>query len=233
MAESELQSHSRAYRGVSAEERAIARKRQFVSAGKIVFGKLGFQGANVKEICAAAGLTERYYYEAFGSVQKLFEAVYLQALDRLRQVLDEAATRSPPDIPAQLRAMITSYFELLKKDRYLARILIIEIYGAAPAIRNLYEVGVRQFTSRIETFVAVPEATTSAQLDRNLVAVALVGAASSLSMHWYLGNYKEPMAVMAENCFAIFNAILGRSSSSFLASEPQFARKRADSPHGE
>src|SRR5579871_106033 len=120
MAEPEVKSHSRAYRGMTAQERTIARKRQFVDAGKTVFGKFGFQGASVKDVCAAARLTERYYYESFGSLEKLFEAVYLQVVDRLRQVLDEAAMRSPPDRPAQLRAMITSYFELLKRDRYLA-----------------------------------------------------------------------------------------------------------------
>jgi hypothetical protein len=64
--------------------------------------------------------------------------VYLQALDRLRQILEEAAARSPKNSSAQLRSMIRSYFELLESDRHLARILILEIYGAAPAISNLY-----------------------------------------------------------------------------------------------
>ena len=141
-------SHRRAYRGVSAQERADARKQQFLDAGKTVFGTLGVQAANVKDVCAAAGLTERYYYEAFGSLPKLFEAVYLQALDRLRQILEEAAARSPQDSSAQLRSMISSYFELLESDRHLARILILEIYGAAPAISNLYEHGVRPFAAR-------------------------------------------------------------------------------------
>src|SRR5271167_3207736 len=117
----EARSHSRAYRGISAQERINARRQQFLDAGKTVFGTLGFQAANVKDVCAAAGLTERYYYEAFGSLPKLFEAVYLQALDRLRLVLEDAASRSPQEAPAQLRAMISSYFELLKSDRYLAR----------------------------------------------------------------------------------------------------------------
>ena len=80
----------------------------------------------------------------------------------------------------------------------------MEIYGAAPAIRNLYEHGVRQFAARIEKQVVPPAAGIGEQPDRKLVAVALVGATSSLGMHWYLGGYREPAAVMAENCFAIF-----------------------------
>jgi AcrR family transcriptional regulator len=201
-------SHRRAYRGVSAQERADARKQQFLDAGKTVFGTLGVQAANVKDVCAAAGLTERYYYEAFGSLPKLFEAVYLQALDRLRQILEEAAARSPQDSSAQLRSMISSYFELLESDRHLARILILEIYGAAPAISNLYEYSVRQFAARIEKLIAAPNAEFGQQLNSKLVAVALVGATSGLAMHWRLGGYKESVSVMTDNCFAIFAAVL-------------------------
>jgi AcrR family transcriptional regulator len=204
----QARSNSRAYRGVSAQERANVRKQQFLDAGKTVFGTLGFQAANVKDVCAAAGLTERYYYEAFGSLPKLFEGVYLQALDRLRQVLEGAASRSPQDSPSQLRSMISSYFALLKSDRHLARILILEIYGAAPAISNVYEYGVRHFAARIEKLVAAPDAEFSPPLNSKLVAVALVGATSALAMHWRLGGYKEPVSVMTDNCFAIFAAVL-------------------------
>jgi AcrR family transcriptional regulator len=206
----EARSRSRAYRGVSAQERINARKQQFLDAGKTVFGTLGFQAANVKDVCAAAGLTERYYYESFGNLPKLFEAVYLQALDRLEQVLEQAASRSPQEAATQLRSMISSYFELLKSDRYLARILIIEIYGAAPAISNLYERGVRQFAARIEKLVVTPDAGYG-RLNGKLVAVALVGATSALAMHWRLGGYKEPVSVMTDNCFAIFAAALWKS----------------------
>jgi AcrR family transcriptional regulator len=202
-----LRSRRRIYGGISAEERASARKQRFIDAGKTVFGKLGFQAAGVRDVCTEAGLTERYYYEAFGSMPKLFEAVYLEALDDLRQVLEEAALRLPEDPGTQLRSMIRSYFDLMKRDRCLARILILEIYGAAPAVNNLYELGVRQFAAQIEKIVA-SNALIAKPLDGKLVAIALVGATSALAMNWYLSGYKQPVSVMAENCFAIFAGVL-------------------------
>jgi AcrR family transcriptional regulator len=201
-----LRSRRRIYGGISAEEREIARKQRFIDAGKTVFGKLGFQAAGVRDVCTEAGLTERYYYEAFGSMPKLFEAVYLEALDDLRQVLEETALRLPEDPGTQLRSVIRTYFELMKRDRCLARILILEIYGAAPAVNNLYELGVRQFAAQIERIVASSALTKP--LDGNLVAIALVGATSALAMNWYLSGYKQPVSVMAENCFAIFAGVL-------------------------
>jgi AcrR family transcriptional regulator len=202
-----LRSRPRIYGGISAEERVIARKQRFIDAGKMVFGKLGYQAAGVRDVCTEAGLTERYYYEAFGSMPKLFEAVYLEALDDLRQVLEEAALRVPGEPRKQLRSMISAYFELIKRDRCLARILIIEIYGAAPAVTDLYELGVGQFAAQIEKVVA-SNALIAKPVDGKLVAIALVGATSALAMNWYLSGYKQPVSVMAENCFAIFSGVL-------------------------
>jgi AcrR family transcriptional regulator len=202
-----LRSRPRIYGGISAEERVIARKQRFIDAGKTVFGKLGYQASGVRDVCTEAGLTERYYYEAFGSMPKLFEAVYLEALDDLRQVLEEAALRVPGDPRKQLRSMISAYFELIKRDRCLARILIIEIYGAAPAVSNLYKLGVRQFAAQIERFVT-SNALIAKPLDGKLIAIALIGATSALATNWYLSGYKQSASVMADNCFAIFAGVL-------------------------
>ena len=220
MSEVKSQAPRRTYKGMNLSERASARKQQFLDAGKEVFGHVGFQAAGVKDVCTAAGLTERYYYEAFGNLSKLFEAVYLEALDHLQQVLDEAASHSLQEPQAQLRSMVSSYFKLLKGDRRLARILIIEVYGAAPAITNLYDRGVRQFAARIERHLAPSEAIDN-NLDRNLIATALVGATSSLAMHWYFGGYREPVSVMTDNCFAIFCNLAVRSRPKSIRQLPK------------
>jgi hypothetical protein len=115
--------------------------------------------------------------------------------------------RLPQDPETRLRSMINSYFDLLNRDRCLARIVIIEIYGAASAVNNLYELGVRQFAAQIEKVVA-SNALIAKPLDGKLVAIALVGATSALAMNWYLSGYKQPVSVMAENCFAIFAGVL-------------------------
>ena len=95
----------------------------------------------------------------------------------------------------------------MKRDRCLARILLVEIYGAAPAVNNLYERGVRKFAAQIEKFIT-SSALIAKPLDSKLVAIALVGATSALALNWYLSGYKQPVSVMAENCFAIFAGVI-------------------------
>lgn len=200
---------ARSYGGESHAERRTRRDTQFLDAGKVIFGDHGFQAAKVRDICAEAGLTERYYYESFGDLRDLFEAVYFRELGVLRHTLDRAlagATRKPE---AMAHTLIESYFTLLRTDTRLARILIVEIYGAAANIKGLYRRGVKQFADRFGLLVALGlDGAADSGLDPGLISTALVGIPSSLAMRWYLGGYREPQEKVVANCYAVFSAVI-------------------------
>ena len=209
MSSSKRRSLPRSYLGKNTDERMALRRDKFLDAGKVAFGNLGFQSTKISDVCAAAGLTERYYYEAFGSLTKLFEAVYLRELEVLRQALDKAAAQAPDNPEAKAQALIEAYFRLLEDDRRLARILIIDIYGAAPSIDHLYSRGVQQFADRFGLAVVLGlKDSLDPRLDAGLISTALVGAASSLAMRWYVGGYREPRAAIVQSCLAIFLAVI-------------------------
>src|SRR5687767_9668516 len=50
----------RPYKGVSADERRALRREQLMEAGLDVLGSEGIAGLTMTEVCARAGLTERY-----------------------------------------------------------------------------------------------------------------------------------------------------------------------------
>src|SRR5471032_598349 len=66
----------RTYGGLAMAERVAARRARFVEAGIELFGTQGFRGATVRGVCAAAGLTDRYFYESFASLEALLAEVY-------------------------------------------------------------------------------------------------------------------------------------------------------------
>ncbi|MGH9792076.1 MAG: TetR/AcrR family transcriptional regulator, partial [Candidatus Acidiferrales bacterium] len=68
-------------------QRSAERRARLIQAGVQVFGTKGFHSATVKQICAEAGLTERYFYESFENLNALFLATYDHELERLRAVL--------------------------------------------------------------------------------------------------------------------------------------------------
>src|SRR5438067_1452042 len=66
---------TRTYGGVGAVERRAERRTRFIEAAIVTFGQHGFSKTTTRSLCAEAGLTQRYFYESFESVEELFEVV--------------------------------------------------------------------------------------------------------------------------------------------------------------
>src|ERR1700690_3386694 len=64
------------WRGQSPAQRSAVRRGQLLPAGLEMFGTAGWRQSTVRGICAAAGLSERYFYESFASRDELLLAVY-------------------------------------------------------------------------------------------------------------------------------------------------------------
>lgn len=80
----------RPFRGVPSDERQAQRRRQLVEAGLDAFGTRGFHLTGVRDVCASARLTERYFYESFKNLEALFLAVYEAAVERVRSAVTRA-----------------------------------------------------------------------------------------------------------------------------------------------
>ena len=65
----------RTYRGASAEERRADRRARLLAGCLDVVGEVGVVGVTVEAVCARAGLTKRYFYEAFGDRDAVLAAV--------------------------------------------------------------------------------------------------------------------------------------------------------------
>src|ERR1700710_181396 len=84
----------RAYGGLALEDRVAARRARFIEAGIELFGTQGFRAATVRGICAAAGLTDRYFYESFASLEALLAEVYRTLTHGFATRLTEKSIRS-------------------------------------------------------------------------------------------------------------------------------------------
>ena len=58
------------------EQRTAERRERFLEAGLNIFGNEGFHAATVRKICKEAGLTDRYFYESYSSMEALLIEVY-------------------------------------------------------------------------------------------------------------------------------------------------------------
>src|SRR5438105_12011502 len=106
----------RPYNGVSAEDRIAARRERLLDAGLQEFGTRGYAQTGVKDICRAAGLTDRYFYESFKDSSELFVAVFDRVTERLFTIVEHAAAAAPPEPEAIARAAISAYVRELAAD---------------------------------------------------------------------------------------------------------------------
>src|ERR1700685_3533754 len=82
----------RPYRGVSATDRRDQRRQRLIDAGLQLFGTRGVAAVGIVDVCAEAGLTKRYFYENFASIDKLADAVFEHVIGNLVAAVAPAIT---------------------------------------------------------------------------------------------------------------------------------------------
>ncbi|MBN8867208.1 MAG: helix-turn-helix transcriptional regulator [Solirubrobacterales bacterium] len=126
----------RTWRGQTAEERQSERRERLIEAGIELFGTRGYASTPVKAICEEAGLTERYFYEAFESREDLLDAIYSILIGDCAKATVEALNDAPDDFEASMRAGLTAFASEFTRDPRRARIQEIEVVGVSPELEK-------------------------------------------------------------------------------------------------
>jgi AcrR family transcriptional regulator len=217
----------RDYRGVSAEQRMADRRERLLAAGLDEFGTRGFLATGVKDICRAAGLTDRYFYESFSSNGDLFSAVFDNATRHLLDVTVAAADRENQDVRSQARAVIEAYVHALAKDPRLARIIFVEPPAVGPEIEHRMRETLRTFAQLVE---ATLRPNLPAAVPDDIVrfgSIALVGAVERLMTEWQDGELGIPVDRLID-----YLAEMVLSTGSVVAQIPRNRRSPAPRSKG-
>ena len=205
---------ARSYGGLAMEERVAARRARFIEAGIELFGTQGFRGATVRGICAAAGLTDRYFYESFPTLEALLAAVYTTLKDRFAARLTEQSLH-PEDwqgdaaaIERQVTAAYELWFDTVRDPRF-ARIVLVEILGVSPGMDALYEASARAMAAlTIAPLAFTQPALKLTKARRELLGRALVGAGLQVAKMWMTGGYKLPRRDVVRTCVLVATGTL-------------------------
>ncbi|MDV7999889.1 TetR/AcrR family transcriptional regulator [Rhodococcus sp. IEGM 1408] len=145
-----MASTPRPYRGVSAEERRSARRRQLLDAALELAGTRGVERATMTAICAQAGLTERYFYESFTARDQLLLTLVDEIAEQLRAAVLAALAQTEGDTAARAHAAIAAFAALLTDDPRKGRVAIIES-ATVPALRQRRHELFRDFAALVAT----------------------------------------------------------------------------------
>jgi AcrR family transcriptional regulator len=195
---------NRLFRGLSADERRKQRREQLIEAGLRSFGARGFHEVGVRDICAEARLTERYFYESFSNREALFLAVYERGVERVRETVMAALQGVSPD--QMPRAGLRAFLCLLRDEPLWPRIILIDVLTVGAAVGTQSILATQGFADLVGSIV---ESTYSERsLDPKLIASGLVGSTVSLVMRWASNGFQEPLEYVLDHCAVFYESLM-------------------------
>ena len=117
---------ARSYGGKSADERASARRGRLVDAAITLMARSGESRTTMTAVCAEAGLTERYFYESFGSRDDVLVAALDAVSEEIARTAVEAVASSSGEPAARVRAAIGAVVDLVVAEPDKMRVAVIE-----------------------------------------------------------------------------------------------------------
>ena len=199
----------RTFKGMAPEDRQRERRERFMEAGFEAFGLRGYHSVTVREICAEARLTERYFYESFKDREALFSAIYERQVGVLRERIGAMLAQHGPDPRAMTRAALNEFFTVLRDDPRMTRVLFVDVLTISPAVEKQSRGAIHGWGQMFEQVAQLmfPRIRDSG-LDPTIIALGLVGACINIAMSWVSGGFQEPVERVRDNCYAIFDGLI-------------------------
>src|SRR5271163_5214848 len=202
-ASSSVAAVSRPYGGVSATDRRHQRRQRLIDAGLQLFGTRGIGAVRLVDVCAEAGLTKRYFYENFASIDALAEAVFEHVTGNLVAVVAPAievgAGRDP-------RPALTVYARNILSDPRVVRLLAVE--SQTGPLRKYHDGFPTRAVELWFAFAAEDDTVTPPQ-DIRLKAYGFIGAAQQIGMAWLDGHLPLTIDEVIDQLVDLFYRISG------------------------
>lgn len=214
-------SKGRTFRGQSGDERKAERQQRLIQAGIAVFGARGFHTVTVREICAAAKLTERYFYESFENMSELFIAVFADVNLTLKNMVLRAIMQAPREPLALIEAYLRAYFGFIQEDPTRSRIIGFEALAVNAQVRVHVERAIEDYANTVRGFMLLmfPTLLSDSRLSADLVSHGMVGANIYIAERWVREDFRTPFDEVIEANMVIYRSFTERVKG-LLATPP-------------
>lgn len=171
----------RPWRGVGPEQRVAERRERLLAAALEVFATQTFHATKVREVCKAAGLTERYFYESFAGKEELLRELARQIVDDFLAAAAPSLALAASDIDATIDGAVGAAVHSLTDDPRRARILFVEVVGVSPQLEDERREVIATLAEVCRRGVeAAGLASGDQSVEIELVARAVIGAAAEI-----------------------------------------------------
>jgi AcrR family transcriptional regulator len=209
MAVTKKKAAGRSFRGVSGEERREERRKRLLEAGFALFGTRGYHAVTVREICAQAKLTERYFYESFDNLESLFKTIYNQIHVDLKQVTFGAIARAPRTPDGMAEASLRAFFQFVHEDPRRGQILLVDSTSLGERMLEQAQGAVKDYVDLSRSLIVMlfPTLENELKLDPGYIAQGLVGSLIFQFWRWAAEGFVAPLEDVVRTAMVFHRAL--------------------------
>ncbi|GAS89556.1 TetR/AcrR family transcriptional regulator [Mycolicibacterium brisbanense] len=196
----------RGYGGISAADRRTERRSKLLAAGRQIWGESGVTEVTVRGVCAAAGLTSRYFYEQFPNREALLFAISDDVRDELINALVTAGVGDPGTLADKLTSALTAFLDIIAADPHIHRIATGDVSSVAGLTEHRTHILEMIADLVVHHAPSVLSTETPNETDLRRSARFMVGGVNQLIEAWLddpQESSHELAAVCADLCVAV------------------------------
>ena len=190
--------------GANGDSAVHPRREELLAVAARIFSARGYEGASLREICAAAGILPGSMYHHFRSKEDLFVSVHALGFRELNEVVDRAL-EGKTEPWARLEAAIGAHLtELVGRTDVIAVTVASLFHTAGAPLQRRLNRDREAYEHRFrELVMALP---LPADADKSLLRLTLLGAVNWTRI-WYRPGKRTP----AQIAHHLVNKVLRRS----------------------
>lgn len=168
------------------------RREELIAAAARIFSARGYEGASLREICAAAGILAGSMYHHFRSKEDLFVSVHAEGFRRLNQVVDRVL-EGKTEPWARLEGAVGAHLAELVENTDVAAVTGASLFHREGS--HLQRRLNRQREAYEDRFRKLIQALPlPAEVDRSLLRLTLLGAVNWTRV-WYRPGKRTPAQI--------------------------------------
>ncbi|SUB55215.1 DNA-binding transcriptional repressor AcrR [Nocardia brasiliensis] len=191
----------RQYGGRAVTERKAERRQRFLDAATRIFAERGYANCSLADVCTAAALSKRQFYEEFQTREDVLVAAYDRIQDEAAVALLPALAELDPgaDMAAAMNAVVSAYLGSIGSDPYRAKVAFIEVVGVSDRMER-HRRERRHAWAELLAAAVVPRVAPGARIRGGTAwgASALIGAINGLAHEWVLADPRPPVGELVD-----------------------------------
>ncbi|MFJ1460479.1 TetR/AcrR family transcriptional regulator [Nocardia sp. N2S4-5] len=187
----------RHYGGRTAEERAGQRRERLLQAALELFGTQGYSATSIEQLCSAASISTRSFYEEMSSREQLLIALADDLIGRaVAAGLAEIDAAAELPLAERIARGVRAYLQITCRTPGSARVCYIEVVGVSDAVERWRA----EWRKRIGALLQgeAERAVSRGQArprDYRLFAISVMGAVNSLAQELARHDPESPLTL--------------------------------------